>query len=157
MQPAKFSDIYLLLACETLFSPRFAVEQGHVYIISCLLIECAFVHLMCPGVRDDGSIKIRAIDDCTRSGINGCTQPSIKLHVEGADHLLEGVRLVHKLTGKVPSMFKVSISGTSISVSRSCAFCNCIRLTLIQPTVVYPSDQKTDGLPLWFSNMQERL
>ena len=45
-----------------LLAPRFGVDQG---------------------IRSDGSRKIRAVDDCTRSGVNGATQPSVKLNIDG--------------------------------------------------------------------------
>ena len=71
-----------------LLSPRFAVLQG---------------------LRADGSMKIRAIDDCTRSGINACTQPSVKLFVEGVDCLVEVLRRVFAITGKAPHLVKADI------------------------------------------------
>ena len=43
-------------------APRFGVDQG---------------------LKKDGSRKIRAVDDCTVSGVNACTEPSVKLNVEG--------------------------------------------------------------------------
>ena len=73
---------------EEIISPRFGVEQG---------------------LKPDGSRKIRAVDDCTRSGINGATQPAVKLFVEGADMLIEVMKLLHQECGAVPDVLKADI------------------------------------------------
>ena len=78
--PHDLSDIRL--------SPRFGVEQG---------------------LKADGSIKIRAIDDCTRSGINECCEPCRKLKVDGADALLASIRKFQSMTGISPELMKSDI------------------------------------------------
>ena len=52
-------------------SPRFAVEQG---------------------LKPDGSLKIRPVDDFTRSGCNAATDPSGALVYESIDALLASIR-----------------------------------------------------------------
>ena len=53
-----------------LFAKRFSIEQG---------------------VKSDGSIKIRAIDDETLSGVNSCTQGGDKIRCSGMDALIRAV------------------------------------------------------------------
>ena len=61
--PVPVSDLDL---SKVLLAQRFGVEQG---------------------VKDDGSVKIRCIDDETRAGVNPCTQPSEKLKLDMIDSL----------------------------------------------------------------------
>ena len=52
-------------------SPRFAVEQG---------------------LKPDGSVKVRPVDDFTRSGCNAATEPTGTLVYESIDALLASIR-----------------------------------------------------------------
>jgi len=54
------------------FAKRFGVEQGDKVVIDDLGNKTV-------------TPKIRAIDDCTASGVNACTQPACKLRVDGID------------------------------------------------------------------------
>ena len=69
-------------------APRFGVEQG---------------------VKPDGSIKLRPCDDETRSGTNGCTEPSEKLHNDGVDLLIATVVAFVCSCGVAPSLWKADI------------------------------------------------
>ena len=60
---------------EKVFSPRFCVEQG---------------------TRADGTVKLRAVDDFTRSGCNPCTTPSEKLHYDSLDVFIASLRVMAK-------------------------------------------------------------
>ena len=40
----------------------------------------------------DGKLKIRAVDDLTASGVNGCTKVTEKLKCENIDMLFEGLQ-----------------------------------------------------------------
>ena len=53
-----------------LLAKRFSVEQG---------------------VRADGSVKIRAIDDQSLSGVNVCTQGGDKIQSDGIDALVAAI------------------------------------------------------------------
>ena len=74
--------------CSQVLSPRFAVEQGcrHLRSVS------ALVACLLSGLRDDGTIKIRPIDDLSASGVNAATFASEKLTNDGLDKLLEAMR-----------------------------------------------------------------
>jgi hypothetical protein len=61
------------------------------------------------GVKDDGSIKLRAVDDETGCGLNGATDPTEKLHNEHIDMLLQITALTWKQTGVAPSFWKADI------------------------------------------------
>lgn len=77
--------------CGWLVSPRFAVAK----------------------TKEDGTVKVRPVDDCTTSGLNAATQPTVKLTVDGADRLLQLAREVdaaHK-NHEVPEFFKADIKG----------------------------------------------
>ena len=56
LRPAAEAELDKLL-----LSPRFGVQQ----------------------LKPDGSYKVRAVDDCSRSGVNSCTQPAVKTYNEG--------------------------------------------------------------------------
>ena len=61
------------------------------------------------GRKSDGSLKLRAVDDETGSGTNSTTQPTAKLHCDGADALVSAAVLFTKLTGEVPSFWKADV------------------------------------------------
>ena len=54
--------------------------------------------------------KVRAIDDCTASGVNPCTQPAFKLKVDGVDSLLASMRRFRQASGKTPHLAKADIA-----------------------------------------------
>ena len=61
------------------------------------------------GVRADGSLKLRAIDDKTADGTNDCAQQEGKLRMDGLDKLVEAVRLFTRTTGKTPHLWKADV------------------------------------------------
>ena len=75
---------------------RFGVEQGEKIVID---------------EKGNKTVtpKIRAIDDCTASGVNSCTQPSSKLRVDGIDALVTAMRRFREASGKVPHLMKADI------------------------------------------------
>ena len=46
------------------------------------------------GVKDDGSIKKRAIDDETASGVNMCTEGGDKIICHSKDVLMQAIKLM---------------------------------------------------------------
>ena len=70
-------------------SPRFGVEQG---------------------LKADGSLRIRPIDDLTRSGCNAATSPSEKLQYESLDTLLAVGRAAGEAFGHDLSLWKADIA-----------------------------------------------
>jgi len=79
------SDIDLDDVC---ISQRFAVEQG---------------------VKDDGSPKVRCVDDCTRSHINPCTESVEHLSPDGLDMLFDVMRWFWCMLHVVPHILKIDI------------------------------------------------
>ena len=63
-----------------------------------------------PGVKADGSLKIRPIDDLTRSGCNASTGPSEKLQYESLDTLLAVGRAACEAFGHNLSLWKADIA-----------------------------------------------
>lgn len=75
--------------CGWLLSPRFSVAK----------------------TKEDGTVKVRPVDDCTSSGLNAATRPTVKLTVDGADKLLQVAREVdaaHR-NHEVPEFVKADI------------------------------------------------
>ena len=56
------------------------------------------------GLREDGSVKLRSIDDLTAGRVNGCTQPTEKLHNDNIDQLFRILQALVKATGCEPVM-----------------------------------------------------
>ena len=73
---------------QTLITKRFGIEQG---------------------IRKDGTIKIRAIDDASASGLNGCCKPTEKLFCNNLDDLTEIAKLRHKQGEKKLCFWKADI------------------------------------------------
>ena len=84
-RPVKPSE--LNLSAVTL-SPRFCIEQG---------------------TRADGSVKLRAIDDMTRSGLNAITWASEKLQYEAFDAMLGCIREAHACHGPKLRLWKADV------------------------------------------------
>jgi hypothetical protein len=61
------------------------------------------------GVRSDGALKLRAVDDETACGTNGTTQPSAKLSCDGADVLVRTAVFFTLLTGETPCFWKADV------------------------------------------------
>ena len=59
--------------------------------------------------KPDGSLKVRPVDDFTRSGVNGACAPAEKLSVEGADQLVAVARAFFGLHGVIPELWKADI------------------------------------------------
>jgi len=69
-------------------SPRFVVEQG---------------------LKEDGSVKLRPIDDFSASGCNACTNATEKLRYHTLDMFLATLRLAFTLLGGSLSMWKADV------------------------------------------------
>jgi len=68
------------------------------------------VSVLCvPGVRADGSPKLRAIDDFTRSRVNERTYPTEKLRYESIESLLALLRLCRSAWGDGLALYKADI------------------------------------------------
>ena len=61
------------------------------------------------GLRADGSVKVRAVDDLTRSGTNACTEVTEKLSCDGVDAFVGILRASQCETGDVPHIYKADI------------------------------------------------
>ncbi|CAK0791693.1 unnamed protein product, partial [Prorocentrum cordatum] len=59
--------------------------------------------------KPDGSLKVRPVDDFTRSRVNGACAPAEKLSVEGADQLVAVARAFFELHGALPELWKADI------------------------------------------------
>ena len=77
---------------EFVLSPRFSVEQG-VRLHAIEACRCA-VACFVTGLLEDGSPKIRPIDDLTSSGVNKHTHAVEKLTNDTLDLLLEAMRRI---------------------------------------------------------------
>ena len=92
-EAGRMSGPYDVEACEIdniVIAKRFAVEQG---------------------VKDDGSIKKRAIDDETASGVNMCTEGGDKIICHSIDVLMQAIKLMGFREGgfKKLSLWKADI------------------------------------------------
>ena len=61
------------------------------------------------GTRPDGSLKVRAVDDCTGSGLNATTAPGEKLHHHHLDQLLTVAAAVRATDMEIPVLWKADI------------------------------------------------
>ena len=77
-------------------SPRFAVVQGK---------------------KDDGSTRVRPIDDFTKSGCNAATETTEKLSYESLDALLAVLRALEGMTGSDLVLWKADIDSAYRRVS----------------------------------------
>ena len=68
-------------------APRFAVEQ----------------------LREDGSSKLRLVDDMTKAKINAATRPQERLHHDAVDALFEAARIFQDVAGRAPALWKADI------------------------------------------------
>ena len=59
--------------------------------------------------KQDGSVKIRPVDDGTRAGINAATTPSEKLTVDGVDRVLAACRAFYDAHGYAPVLWKADV------------------------------------------------
>ena len=84
-EPVPYEDVDPDSVC---IARRFSVEQG---------------------IKSDGSKKIRAVDDETRSGTNPCTGVSEKLFTEGIDKLLVLMQRFVGSTHRLPAMWKADV------------------------------------------------
>ena len=69
-------------------APRFGVEQG---------------------LKPDGSMKIRAVDDETINGSNSCCQPGEKLRMDGVDMLIAVLQMFVTIAQVLPHLTKADI------------------------------------------------
>ena len=82
--PVPFSDACLDGA---VIAPRFAVEQ----------------------LRENGSSKLRLVDDMTKAKINEATRPQERLHHDAVDALFEAARIFQEVAGRAPALWKADI------------------------------------------------
>jgi len=74
-------------------SPRFGVVQGKIACVRLFALVRLFMS-RCAGVRADGSIKVRPVDDMSRSLVNAAAKPSEKLRYDSLDGLLQALRFI---------------------------------------------------------------
>ena len=71
-----------------LLTRRFAIEQG---------------------IRQDGTTKIRAIDDASESGLNHCCEPTEKLFCDNIDDLISTAKMMHGQKVEALSFWKADV------------------------------------------------
>ncbi len=104
-----------------LLSPRFGVEQG---------------------VREDGSKKVRPIDDYSASGVNACCQPCERTRHDGVDALYALTRQLHEQSGEAPGLFKADIdSAFRRAASFALACRRLLRSCICRRIPVAPEDR----------------
>ena len=59
--------------------------------------------------KQDGSVKIRPVDDGTRAGINAATMPSERLTVDGVDQVRAACRALYDAHGYAPVLWKADV------------------------------------------------
>jgi hypothetical protein len=89
-------------------SPRFGVEQGVLGIIALRVVFCIAV-LSRPGLKPDGSIKIRPIDDMTVSMINAATHANDKLPCDTLDLFFASMQCLEGLVKGHKKLWKADI------------------------------------------------
>ena len=97
---------------EFVLSPRFSVEQGAR--LRKIEVRRSLIARFATGLLEDGSLKIRPIDDLTSSGVNKHTHAVEKLTNDTLDLLLEAMR---RIKGK-----------TEVGSA-----CNCLSLPFVSP------------------------
>ncbi len=86
-------------------SPRFCVEQGRQ---SCICPWPGYGHML-TGLRDDGTAKLRPIDDFSRSGCNAAVGVSEELSYESTDKFLALLRECREFLGEDLALWKADI------------------------------------------------
>jgi hypothetical protein len=61
------------------------------------------------GVKPDGSVKLRAVDDETGCGVNEAAQPTTKMKTDTIDEFLKVALLLQVATGQVGELWKADI------------------------------------------------
>ena len=61
------------------------------------------------GVKADGSVKLRAIDDLTGNGANGTAEQEGKVRMDDLDELVEAIRAYYAIRGELPRLWKADI------------------------------------------------
>ena len=61
------------------------------------------------GTRDDGSVKLRAVDDETANGNNGACQPQEQLWHDSIDELLAIIARTQCASGQIPKLWKADV------------------------------------------------
>ena len=100
--------LQLAEATQYTLSPRFGVEQGGF----CFVPSGTAYHILraCfTGVKADGSIKIRPIDDMRRSKVNAATCACEKLKCDTIDTLMETLRITAPAAPGEIGLFKADI------------------------------------------------
>lgn len=79
--------------------------------VAALSVRCCLRVLCCLllGRKPDGSVKVRPIDDMTRSGCNAATASGEKLRYENLDVFFRGMRAMHKSVGPDLKAWKADI------------------------------------------------
>ena len=88
--------------CATSLSPRFGVAQGQLY-------ACSYSQAFCfslSGKKPDGTPKIRAVDDLSRSGINDATAPAEHPVCDTIDTLRNSMRALRVARSKKVVMYQ---------------------------------------------------
>ena len=61
------------------------------------------------GVKADGRLKLRAVDDESGNGVNECAQQTAKLTVDGLDSIVAAILLFIQITGTMPCLWKADV------------------------------------------------
>ena len=88
-------------------------RMGHPVPVECVDLSSIILaprFAVVQGLKPDGTPKIRAVDDETRSGCNGCCQPCEKLSVDSIDSLVSLMQMFAKATGVLPHLMKDDIN-----------------------------------------------
>ena len=77
----------------------------------CATSRCRFAKRIAvqQGMRADGTVKVRAVDDLTRSGTNACTEVTEKLSCDGVDTFVGLLRAYQRESGVAPHIYKADI------------------------------------------------
>ena len=81
-------------------------DISNVDLESCLLARRFSVE---QGLRNDGSVKLRAVDDESANGTNGCCEPTERLYCDRLDKFVALIRAFYTATHSRPSLWKADI------------------------------------------------
>ena len=88
-------------------SPRFGVEQGRVRL--CVAGKVLHSRVAVPGLKPDGSLKIRPIDDMSASMINAATWAKEKCSCDTLDLFYASMRRLEQLVSGPKRLWKADI------------------------------------------------
>jgi hypothetical protein len=121
------SPSLLIALCQVRLVPRFGVEQVAIPSCSMHCVRCAW-YIVCgadQGLKEDGSVKLRAVDHMSWShgpskrkrtkkavkadSVNGHYTPTVKITHDHLDGLLAAMRMHKQLIGSAPWLWKADV------------------------------------------------